>query len=60
MWWSAPVGPEHRAALQRVLTDAGRLPKPGGTTAAAAALQGALAKAAKTFGGAGARLLVQV
>lgn len=41
-----PVMPEHRQQLQRVLTEAGRLAKPG---VGKAALQGALAKAVKTF-----------
>ncbi|PRW57112.1 exocyst complex component SEC8 [Chlorella sorokiniana] len=40
-----PVTVEHRQQLQRVLTEAGRLAKPAGK----AALQGALAKAVKTF-----------
>lgn len=40
------VTAEHRQQLQRVLTEAGRLAKPG---KANAALQGALAKAVKTF-----------
>lgn len=43
-----PVGPDHRAALQRVLADAARGAKPpGGRAPAAAALQGAIAKAVK-------------
>lgn len=42
-----PVSAEHRAALQRVLADAGRLAKP--QSKANAALQGAIAKAAKAF-----------
>jgi hypothetical protein len=41
------VTPEHRAALQRVLTDAGRMAKPA--SKANAALQGALAKAVKAI-----------
>lgn len=41
-----PVSPEQRAALQRVLADAARgAPKPAARAPAAAALQGAFAKA---------------
>jgi hypothetical protein len=41
-----PVAPEQRAALQRVLADAGRAAKPA-AKANAALLQGAIAKAVK-------------